>query len=48
MRDEPLTGGNPESETGMVHKMTLFKFKMVTIVNNCYLMFEMCEKVANG
>ena len=36
MRDEPLTGGNPESDTGMVHKMTLFKFKMVIIVNHCY------------
>ena len=45
MRDEPLTGGNPESETGMVHKMTLFKFKMVIIVNHCYLIFFQYAKM---
>ena len=38
MGDEPLTGENPESDTGMVHKMTLFKLKIVIFVNDCYLM----------
>ena len=38
MGDEPLTGGNPEYDTAMVHKMTLFKLKIVFIVNHCYLM----------
>ena len=39
------TGGNPEYDSGMVHKMTLFKFKMVIIVNLCYLMYFQYAKM---
>ena len=45
MGDEPLTGGNPEYDTAMVHKITLFKLKILIIVSHCYLMyiFPVCQ-----
>ena len=33
------TGGNPEYATGIVHKITLFKLKILIILNHCDLMF---------
>ena len=33
------TGGNPEYDTGIVDKMTLFKLKIVIIVRHFYLMY---------
>ena len=33
------TGGNPEYATAIVHKITLFKLKILIILNHCDLMF---------
>ena len=32
------TGGNPEYGTGIIHKIILFKLKIVIILKHCYLM----------
>ena len=39
------TEGNPESATAMIHKITLFKLKIVIIVKHCYSMYFQYAKM---
>ena len=39
------TEGNPESATAIIHKITLFKLKIVIIVKHCYSMYFQYAKM---